>query len=134
MADRAFHRNVMHLHGDIVILNGNFVIGASGAVGTVKGAGIKSITKVTGDGKYEVVLEDKYNRLLCSSAGMVCATSSGVATIEIIDLDVQDKIQAGTAYTIQMYDVAGAAVNATNPSVCSFILFLRRTSLVVGGE
>ncbi len=134
MADRAFKNNVLTLHNDIVILNGNFVVSDAGVVGTVKGAGIKSITKVTGDGKFEVVLEDKYSRMLCSSAGMVSAEGSGIAAIEIIDFDLQDKIQAGTAYTIQMYGFAGLAANPAHASVCSFILFLRRSSQMVGGE
>lgn len=115
-----------------VTLFGNFVIGSSGAVGTVKGIGIKSVTKESTAGQYTIVLEEKWNRLLGAKGGFIKDSSgSGVANVEIITApaSLQGQIQAGTGYTIQFYDYTGVAADAAAGSVHSFEITLRRSSV-----
>lgn len=124
---------IMSPHNEVVILNGNFTIGSSGAVGTVKGAGIDSVTKESTAGQYSIVLEEAFNRLLWADASVVGATFSGVFAIEAIN-DVQAAVRAKTKITIQCYDATGTAVNPASGSVISFIDVVRRSSTTRGGE
>ena len=115
-----------------VSLYGNFVILGSGAVGTVKGLGILSVTKESTAGQYTIVLEEKWNRLLSAKGGFVKdGNGSGIASVEIITApaSLQGQIQAGTGYTIQFYDYTGVAADAASGSVHSFEVCLRRSSV-----
>lgn len=133
MSNHALNKNVMARHYDVVILNFNFVIGATGAVLTTKGQ-VSSVTR-TDVGEYEIVLDDTYNRLLYSSAGFVGDDFSGIVAVQIKGAaTLQDKIKTGAAYTIQFFDKTGVAADAVAGSVLSAILFVRRTSLTCCGE
>lgn len=64
-------------HAFPVLLDLNFVVGSSGAVGTTKGPYIKSVTR-KGVGAYEIKLSDNYNRYYGGFSGFV-APSTGSA-------------------------------------------------------
>jgi hypothetical protein len=132
MASRIFDRNVASLQKAMIILEGSAVIGGTGAVGTVKGSGIKSVAR-TGTGAYSITLDDAFNRLLWAGVNFVSATGSGIASVEITN-DPQVAVKAGTAITIQCYDFAGAAADPASASVLSFIAFLRNSSVPGKGE
>lgn len=127
------HDKLMSPHGDVVMLTGNFVVGTAGAVGTVKGAGLASVTKESTAGQYSLVLDEAFNRLLFSAASVVSATFSGVQVIEAIN-DVQAAVQGKTAITIQCYDATGTAVNPASGSVISVVAMLRQSNVTRGGE
>lgn len=78
MANRSFTRNMYTMHAMPVLLDCNVVIGATGAVGTTKGPGIASVTRL-GTGIYQIKLQDNYNRYFMGSWGFVApVTGSAV--------------------------------------------------------
>ncbi len=62
MANRYFTQFFYTPHKMPVLLDCNIVIGATGAVGTVKGPGISSVTRLA-VGTYQIKLQDKF--ILC---------------------------------------------------------------------
>lgn len=79
MANRNFTRSMYSLHAMPVLLDCNVVIGATGAVGTVKGPGIASVTHL-GTGLYQIKLQDNYNRYFMGSWGFVAPVTGGSVT------------------------------------------------------
>jgi hypothetical protein len=137
MADRRFDQGVWTLQKEVCLLEGNFVVGSSGAVATVKGSGISSVVKNGTDGNYTITLEDSYNRYLAGTWGIIKNTSfSGVSNIEIQQdpATFQATFQANKTITIQCYDNSGAAVNPAAASVIGFLVFARRSSIPGKGE
>lgn len=133
MASRNFNKGIYTLQQEVVVLEGNAVIGAVGAVGTVKGSGIASITR-TGAGVYEIVLEDTYNRYLGGSIGFInTGAGSGIASVEVSN-DPNAAVQAKTGIQITCYDYAGAAADPAAGSVMGFVTWLRNSSLKGKGE
>jgi hypothetical protein len=65
---------IFNLIKEAVLLEFNFVVGATGAVGTTKGGGISSIERL-GVGTYRVNLDRTYNRLLSSWGGVIAPTT-----------------------------------------------------------
>lgn len=132
MANRKFFRGTSFcsLERELCFLYGSAVIGAAGAVGTVKGLGIKSVTKVTGDGKYEIELEDAYMRYMFGNVNFISAAGSGVAKVEILATPAtfQADFKNTKVITIQCFDFAGAAVNPASGSVLGFDLVARNSS------
>ena len=61
MANRYFTQFFYTPHKMPVMLDMNVAIGATGAVGTLKGPGIASVTRL-GTGLYQVKLQDNYNK------------------------------------------------------------------------
>lgn len=136
------------LQKDLVILEGNFTVDAAGAVDTIKGAGIKTVTKVgTVTGVYKIWLEDKYNRYLTGSVGINAAVNTGssadapgVSFIRLADLSVQTNIKAADPYIeIQCFGPTGAPVDPVGGSgastvVIGFVAFLRKSSVQMGNE
>jgi len=62
----------------LTYIEGNFVVLGTGAVGTIKGAGITSITRLS-PGTYQVVLSQVYPRYLAGAAGFVSPATTSVA-------------------------------------------------------
>lgn len=132
MANRKFYRGTAFcsLERELCFLLGSAVIGASGAVGTVNGLGIKSVTKESTDGKYTIELEDSYKRYMFGEVNFISASGSGVAKVEIIA--TPSTFQSGFTSTkkvvIQCFDYAGAAVNPASGSVMCFTVTVRNSS------
>lgn len=75
MANRNFANSRMYTgHVMPVLLDGSAVIGSSGAVGTVKGPYIKSVTHLA-TGLYQIQMQDNYNRYLGGYSGFVSPAS-----------------------------------------------------------
>ncbi len=70
MASRSFYQQLFSLNPDLTFLECNFVVGSTGAVGTTKGSGIKSIVRQD-VGTYQINLTDSYNRYLGGDSGFV---------------------------------------------------------------
>ena len=133
MANRLFNNKVYTLQQDLVILEGNFVVGAVGAVGTVKGSGITSVTRAD-VGKYVIKLDDKYDRYLGGFSGFInLGAGSGIAAVEVC-ADPNAGVQDGTGVTIQCFDFAGAAADPAAASVCGFVAIVRNSSVKGKGE
>ena len=133
MADRSFNRNLMSLHLDMVFINFNVTLGATGAVASFRGAGVSSITR-SATGKYDVILQDKYALSLFASANLISETFSGISSVELVNDDYQARVQAGTALQFQCYNAAGAATDPATDTVLQGILILRRSGQQLGGE
>lgn len=117
---------------DVVSLFYSMVIGAAGAVSSIQGGGVKSITKLVDDGAYEIEFTYDACRLLGSRASIICddAAGSGIATIEVNEnpLTIQADFLADRKVKIQMRDITGAKANAVAGSVVTFRTDLRRSS------
>lgn len=133
MASRTFEKGIYTLQKEVVLLEGNAVIGAVGAVGTVKGSGIASVTR-TGAGVYEIVLEDSYSRYLAGSIGFInTGAGSGIASVEVSN-DPNAAVLNKTGVEITCYDFAGAAADPAAGSVMGFTVILRNSGLKGKGE
>lgn len=113
-----------------VTLYGSMVIGASGAVAGISGGGIKSITKLTDAGAYEIELDTASARFLNFEWGFVTTATngSGVAMVEINEIPstFQSVLKSSKKFKVQMRDIAGAKVNAAAGSGFIFLLEVRR--------
>lgn len=121
------------LEKEVKLIFGSMVIGASGAVGTVKG-GFTIVRNSAGN--YTITCNDKYNRLLFADAGFISASGSGVANVEILGSPAtfQATFQSTQAYTVQFFDYAGAPVDAASGSVYSFMELVRNSDVSVGND
>jgi hypothetical protein len=133
MASRIFDK-VMALQKQVIILEGRFDVGASGAATGLKGAGIKSITKESGTGVYSIVLDDQFNRFLGINFTVAHATASGIAKVEMTDVSPDGNVQAGAAIPVVCLDFAGAAANPADGSVVFFTIMLRNSLVKGKGE
>lgn len=61
MANRYMTQFFWTFHTKPVLIDCNIAIGSTGAVGTVKGPGVSTVTRV-GVGTYKIKLQDNYNR------------------------------------------------------------------------
>lgn len=98
MANRLYLPHGGTLDVNAIQLEGNFVVGSTGAVGTLKGSGITSVTRLS-TGVYKVTLEDQYNRYLYGS-------------ISFVSPQVSSAINDGSFVAGTMYQIA--SVGTTN--------------------
>lgn len=70
MANRNFQNKSFSMTHDVVSLYGSFGVGPAGAVVTPVGNGLS--IALTATGRYTITLEDRYNRFLGASVGLVC--------------------------------------------------------------
>lgn len=115
---------------ELCFLFGSAVIGAVGAVGTVKGSGIYSVTR-TGVGEYEIQLDQKFYRYISGKVGFVHATAgSGIAAVEIkqdpstFQADFKDLAKV----TIQCLGFDGLAADPASGSVMGIDVIARNSS------
>jgi hypothetical protein len=113
MANRQFYQFLYSLNPMLTVIEGNIVVGSSGAVGTTKGSGIASVTKLGAAGTYKIVLDDAYNRYLFGTAAFVSPA---------IGSNINDgSLVSGTLYRITAvgtsdFTAIGAARNAVGVS------------------
>ncbi len=124
------------LEKEVKILFGSVVIGSTGAVGTVKGN--FKITR-TSAGVYQIILTDKYNRMLGSTAGFVQGTAntpSGIFKVEISSgaATFQADQASATGYQITTYNAAEAPTDPVAGSVLSIVWYMRNTTISVGND
>jgi len=113
MANRYYNQFQYTAERAPVTLYATLEAGAAGAVAAVKGYGVASITKVAGDGKYEVVLSDKFVRCIGVDFKVVHSAISAVAIVQVLQTpaQLQAAVAAGTPIVIQCVDASGVAVN-----------------------
>lgn len=91
MANRYFTQFFYTLHKMPVLIDCNFAIGGTGAVGTVKGPGVKAITRLAA-GVYQIQFQDNYYKYF----GMDFSVSSPVTGSNVN----AGSFSAGTSYVI----------------------------------
>jgi hypothetical protein len=107
MANKYGYQFLYSYNPMLTFVEGNFVVGASGAVGTVKGSGIDSITKLS-TGTYQIKLQEGYPRYLSGTAGAVAPTTGSAVNA--------GSFSVGTTYVIASVgstDFAAAGMNSS---------------------
>jgi len=114
MANRYYNQFQYTAERAPVSLYATLEAGAAGAVAAVKGYGVASITKDGAvDGKYEIVLSDKFVRCIGVDLKVVHSAISAVQVVQVLQTPaaLQTAVGAGTSIIIQCIDKTGAAVN-----------------------
>lgn len=124
------------LEKEVKLLFGSVVIGSTGSVATVKGN--FKITRVSA-GLYTIVLNDKYNRLLGSTAGFVQGTANtptGIFKVEISSgaAILQANQATSVGYQITCYNASEAPTDPVAGSVLSIMWLMRNTTVTVGND
>jgi hypothetical protein len=130
MGNRYLNQFQYTLEKDTVTLYGSIVIGAAGAVGTVKGGGISGVVK-SGTGLYTISFEDQWSRYLDGKVGIVKATAPNIAMTYVKNnpATLQADVQANKAVIIECLDFAGAAADPASGTVLSFTAVFRKSSV-----
>lgn len=110
--------------GDIYCM---VVIGASGAVSSVSGGGLLSVTKETTAGQYSIALAAGYQKLLDLSCKVVDDAVTSVAAVQVLEdpAALQADFKADSTVKIQCLDFAGAAVNPASGAALMIKLSVR---------
>lgn len=104
MANRRFYQFLFSLNPAMTFLEGNFVVGSTGAVSILKGSGIQSVTRL-GVGTYQITLSDSYFRYLGGSAGLVAPVTGNALKVDASDA----ALTIGKSYIISVVGDATAA-------------------------
>jgi hypothetical protein len=104
---QAFESRIFNLIKEAVLLEFNFVVGATGAVGTTKGGGITSVERL-GVGTYRVNLDRTYNRLLSAWGGFIAPTTGSAVAAGSLNPTTTYRI---TTLGTSDFTLVGAAKN-----------------------
>lgn len=128
---RYYYRNYNTLEVDVINLFGSFILGAAGAVSSFQGGGIKSITKLTTAGQYEIELTERFARILMINSQVMGAAISGVAAVQVLETPAtfQASVKADGKITIQCVDKDGAAVNPASGEALYIDLKARQSKI-----
>lgn len=131
MANRYLFQFAYWFERNVVTIFAKAVIGAAGAVASIAGGGLASVTKEVADGQYSITLSDKYNQLLKVEGSVVHATISGVAAVQVLEnpATIQADFLADKTFKIQCVDYAGVAVNPPAGSQISLKIEVRNSSV-----
>lgn len=119
------------LEQDVCSLFFSLNVGASGAVSSISGGGLKAITKEIADGQYEIELSDSWNQILSFSSCIVDDALSNSAQVQIFEnpASLQSDFKSDKKFKVQVLDFAGAAVNPTDGAQIKFEVKVRRSSV-----
>lgn len=135
MANRYNNQFLHSFRKKLTFLEGAFVLGATGDVGTTTGASLSSITR-TGTGKYRITFMDKYHKFLGFNGSFADLTgstgSSGIFEVQTVG-NPDTTIRAGYL-DIQMRDEDGTAANATEALKYTFNVFADNTTVIPSNE
>ena len=119
MANRSYYQRMFSLHAMPVFIDVRFAIGATGAVGTIKGTGISAVTRLAA-GTYKIQFQDNYYRLFSSTAQLVSPGTGSTAVGSITPGNVYTILTLGTTTTAQ-WVTAGVPVGITPAVGVSFL-------------
>lgn len=116
---------------DTVTLFGSMVVGATGAVGTVTGAGISSIAR-TGAGAYTITLAQPFNKLLGFRWIFGGGTASAIGSVELADTLADQTANIRLSQVkIACYSSAATAADPAENSILQFEVVGRNSSVSV---
>ena len=120
----------MAIDKQVVRVTGMFTVGETGAVGTVYGLGVKSITRVS-QGKYTIVFDPNFSRFLFANFLQVDnANPNVIVTSLFLDSTAVANFAYNTAgYTILTCDSTGAPIDPTSSSAIAFEFVFRRSTV-----
>jgi hypothetical protein len=134
MANRLFETKLLNLVKGMVAIEGSFDIGATGAVSNIKGNGVSTVTR-TAAGKYDIVLQDQYNKFLGSVFSIAEKSAGDPAADSVnVDGDPDTTVAASSPKVSIVLRLAGTAGDATSGVRLYFVLFLRNSTLKGKGE
>jgi len=134
MANSQFYQFTMSKNAALTLLSGQFTAGGTGAVTLIQGSGISTITRASA-GRYTIVLEENYNKLL--NAAIQTVRSAVGTTTGVLGAEVSvDNVAATSSpsITIQCMDAAGADVDPATGAVVKFTIVMRNSSVKGKGE
>ena len=132
MANAIWREPAGNFEEQVVTVWGSFVIGASGAVLTVKGGGVLSVVKQATAGQYTITLNQQYSRLLWAECGAFSGSLMSFehgAQLLANPATLQASFASVPALTFQFTDFNGAAANPPSGSVATFKIDLRNSSV-----
>jgi hypothetical protein len=137
MANRNFASGgkIYSMHVMPVMVDCSILIGATGAVTSIKGPLVSSVTRMS-TGIYKVNLTDAFNNLFMAMGSCASPSSglSGIATIEIANAQAAQVSTSTPSITIKTLDAAGALADPASGSTVSMLAYLSNSSIQVGGE
>jgi len=120
MANRSFTRSFYTLHAMPVLIDLNFAVGASGAVSSLKGPGVASVTRLSA-GIYSIKLQDNYNKFYGLESWLKApVTGSAVAGGAFVAGTVYEIFTLGNT-TLAQWQAAGLPVGVTPAVGVSFV-------------
>lgn len=131
MANRYYNQFCHSFRKKLTFLEGNFVVGTTGSVGTTLGAGVSSIAR-TGTGKYRITFMDKYRKFLGASFVFDEGTAGASGIDEVAVITPQTGVAAGYL-DIQMRN-AGTATAPTTATTFYFNVMLDNTTVLPKNE
>ena len=129
---KRFSKNVKTGQVDMVILEGAFTIGASGAVvaDSLDGAGLTSVTLGVNPGKYAIKLEDPLNKFFMFNW---CFTGSVASTIGSVQV-LSETVASTKFVNLQCYDITGSAASPASGCTMRFVVQCRESGVLGKGE
>lgn len=126
MANRWMNQYAFSLEKSKCFLYGRFTVGAAGAptLDAVNSKGVTSITR-TGVGKYNVVLNDNWNRLFLFEFVSVFATP---ASINAFLISEQVANVSSPSFVVQFQSAAGSAVELASGEDIRFEIILKNST------
>lgn len=130
-SSRNYYKNPYTLEVDTVTLFIAVAIGSSGAVSSVKGAGVTGVTKQATAGQYEIALDDQFARFFHVHVVGVDDAPVTFAQAQVLEdpATFQADVKADGKFKIQLLDFAGAAVNAASGTTLLIEIKLRQSSI-----
>lgn len=129
MANRLFNQFRLALEKQVVDLYAQMT--ATDGAGAISfsvpnSKGIASIAKVTGNGRYDITLQDSYVRLLNIQA--MSTSSAGLRSWACLGVLSSSDVNSSKVISIQLLDFAGAIVNPNNGEVIQFQISLSNST------
>ncbi len=119
---------------DLVILEGSFAVGATGAVSAVKGNGVSGVVRNSA-GNYTITLLDAYNKFFGFAHTFFGTTGSGISSVQVASETVAStKTIVVQTYVIKTSDDTLEAGDPADGCTLRFVITLRRSSLKGKGE
>jgi len=127
---------IFSMHASPVLLDTTIQIGAAGAVSSIVGSTIASVTRMS-TGIYKINMQDNYSKLYAAMGSMQSPSVglSGVSTIEIQNApNASVSSLSAPSLTVKCLDAAGALVDPADGSALNVMIYLSNSSISVGGE
>lgn len=121
------------MHVSMVMVNAKVLIGAAGAVTTVNGPIVSSVTRVS-TGIYQINLQNNFNQMLTARGSMHSPVSglSGIAAIEIQNApSASVQSLSAPSLTIKTLNPSGALADPASGSTIDIMAIMSNSSVNV---
>jgi hypothetical protein len=127
---------IYSMHVSPVMIDSTITIGISGAVDSIKGPLISSVTQES-TGVYKLNLQDNFMGLLTAVASMQSPLTglSGIVSVEIQNSPSTDvTVLGGASITIKTLDATGALADPADGSSINVLTVMSNSSVRIQGE